>query len=1096
MRKRFIWMWMLGCLLAAARLNAQDAGDFQVSGTVTSAQSGETLPGVSVVYKGTGIGTSTDTEGKYAFRIPDGEGVLVITYVGFETLEVPVNERSEIDIVLEPDVAALDEVVVIGYGEQSRATLTNAVSKIDVEELENTPSINPVQALQGKAAGLDIRVTTGMPGSGADVIIRGGTSLSSDPDDNAPLVIIDGVYRTLADVNPADIESIQVLKDAASTAIYGAQGANGIILITTKSGGANEKGQITVDYSHQVEQMSNQYPWSSARDYIWASRIAANAELDHNTKNRLTGGAYPYSTGAINGSLHGEGYGNSVSTVEFTDDLRAAEGDDYVNNLINNRGYETMTDPVTGRELIFKDNNYQDVMFRTAATNDLNVGFQKGGKQYSIYTSLGFADANGMMLGTYYKRLSYVINGEFWPRENIKVSAGLNYQYADYAGPQDYSNTMRRSSKLPHTTRLYYDDGTPAIGESAGSPRNILHELYYEDFGTKRNRTTMRLGMDWELIDGLSFKPSASVYQVNSQSTGFERYHEYNTRREMYADHELSTQYMVDGILTYDKNYGDHSLGLLAGTNYTFDRRFLLQGDGENAPTDHIPTLNASATEFERVTSEQLEDALLSYFGRVNYDFRKKYLFSASLRYDGSSRFAEDKKWGLFPAFSLGWNVHREDFWNWELMNRLKVRGSWGQAGNNNLSISDTQGEYAIGYNYAGQSGLLNTVLANRGLLWETTTSFDVGLDIGLFNDRVTLLADYYNKITDDRLVSIPLASQTGFSSIVANYGKIRNRGLELELGAAILQNSAFKWNTSLTFSFNRLIVMELPENGNEKNRVNGGLIYDKALGDYIMVGGLAEGERIGGVWAYNMLGVYATDEDAANAPYDTKVAGAWLNVPDGEQQKVGGDAIWEDLDGNGIIDDRDVIFMGYTSPDKFGGMVNSFSWKGFSARLVVDYALGHVINNSWRARANGNARNRVMTLTDVTSGEMWWNQGDQAKYPRYNAASDWDNGKRNHVRQIDSYDGVGVDVGYNTDNSLYFSKGDFLAFREVSFSYRLPSELVAKRGINGITLTAGAYNLGYLTAFDGLSPEQYNGIEEGGYPRPLQFRFGIDVNF
>lgn len=1082
----------ISCMASAS---AQDTS-FTVSGTVTTGDTREPLPGVSVVYKGSPGGTSTGQDGKFTLKVPDTQGILVFTFIGFKTVETPIEGRSVIDMTLQPDVASLDEVVVIGYGEQSRATLTSAVSKIDIDELENTPSINPIQAMKGKAAGLDVRVTTGEPGAGADVMIRGGTTTSSDPDDNAPLVIVDGVYRTLSDINPADIASIQVLKDAASTSIYGAQGANGIILVTTKSGGTNEKGEIILNYSHQIEQMASRYPFSSARDYIWASRVAADAELDYTTKSRLTGGAYPYSTGAINGSLQGEGYGNSVSTVEFTDDLRAAEGDDYVNNLLNNQGYETMTDPVTGRELIFKDNHYQDVMFQTSATNNLNLGFRKGGKQYSLYTNLGYADANGMMLGTRYERLSYLINGEFWPRDNVKISAGLNYQYADYAGPKDYSGTMRRSSRLPYTTRLYYDDGTPGIGESASSPRNILHELYYEDWGTRRNRTTMRLGMEWELAEGLFFKPSGSIYQANTQEDGFERYHVYNTRREMFANHELGTQYMADALLTYDKTFGEHSLGLLAGTNYTFTRNYILQGDGENAPTDHIPTLNASATEFERVTSELNKDALLSYFGRANYNYQQRYLFSASLRYDGSSRFAENHKWGLFPAFSAGWNVHQEDFWTWDPMNRLKVRASWGQAGNNNLSISDTQGEYSSGYNYAESPGLLNTILPNRNLLWETTTSFDVGLDIGLFNDRITLLADYYNKITNDRLVEIPLPSQTGFSSIVSNYGKIRNRGVELELGAGILQKGDFKWDVSVNFSFNRLIVLELPENGNEKNRINGGLIYDKEIGDYVMVGGLAEGERIGGVWAYHMLGVYATDEEAANAPYDTKVSGAWLNPPDGQQQKVGGDAIWEDLDDNGTIDDRDLVFMGYTTPDKFGGMVNTFSWKGITARFVVDYALGHVINNSWRARANGNARNRVMTLTDVTSGEMWWNPGDQAKYPRYSAASDWDNGKRNHVRQVDSYNGVGIDNGYNTDNSLYFSKGDYLAFREISFSYRLPAELTTRYKINGITLNAGVYNLGYLTAFDGLSPEQYNGIEEGGYPRPLQFQFGVHMNF
>ncbi|MEQ9438708.1 MAG: SusC/RagA family TonB-linked outer membrane protein [Cyclobacteriaceae bacterium] len=1088
--KLSLFFWIV-CLLPPITARAQQ--EITVSGTVTSEEDGAGVPGVNIIVKESSQGTVTDVEGNYSVAVPQ-DAILVFSSIGFELQEVPVSGQSQLNVVLSSDVTSLDEVVVVGYGEQSRATLTSSVSKISTDELENVPSINPIQALKGKAAGLDIRVTSGMPGQGADVIIRGGTSTS--PNNDGPLVIVDGVYRTLNDVNPADIESIQVLKDAASTAIYGAQGANGIILITTKSGGKNQKGQITVDYSRQIEQQTRRYPFSSARDYIWASRVAADAELDYNTKNRLTGGAYPYSTGAIEGSLHGPGYGNSVSTTEFTDDLVVAEGQDYVSNLLNNQGYETMTDPVTGREIIFKDNHYQDVMFQTGIMDNVNVGFTKGGEQYSLYTNLGYADARGTVQGTYYKRMSYILNGNFWPSDNVRITAGLNYQYTKDAGPKSYQETINRSSRLPHTTRMYYDDGLPAIGESAGSPRNILHELYYEDFSTERSRTTMRLGMEWEILDGLSFKPSASIYEVNTNSNGFEKYHEYDKRRQMYADHQLGKQYMLDGVLTYDKSFGWHNLSLLAGTNFTFNREFILQGDGMNAPTDYIPTLNASATENERVTSEITRDALLSYFSRVTYNYDARYLFSGSLRYDGSSRFAENKKWGLFPAFSLGWNVHKEGFWNSSVANQLKVRASWGQAGNNNLSISDTQGAYTIGYNYGEQPGLLNTTLANRNLLWETTSSFDFGIDMGFFDNRFTLLADVYDKVTDNRLVSIPLASQTGFTSIVANYGKLRNRGVEVELGANVLNKGAFQWDMSFNFSFNRLKVLELPDNENDKNRINGGLVYDPEQGDYVMVGGLAEGERVGGVWAYNMLGVYATDQEAANAPYDTKVSGAWLNLPEDQQQKVGGDAIWDDRDGNGTIDDRDLVFMGYVSPDKFGGMVNTFTWKGITARFVVDYSLGHVINNSWRARANGNARNRVMTLTDVTSGDMWWEQGDQAKYPRYNAASDWDNGKRNHVRQVDSYNGVGLDDGYNTDNSLYYSKGDFLAFREVSVLYRLPAQLLERWGLNQITFNAGVYNLGYITAFDGLTPEHYNGYEEGDYPRPLQIQLGCNVSF
>jgi len=356
------------------------------------------------------------------------------------------------------------------------------------------------------------------------------------------------------------------------------------------------------------------------------------------------------------------------------------------------------------------------------------------------------------------------------------------------------------------------------------------------------------------------------------------------------------------------------------------------------------------------------------------------------------------------------------------------------------------------------------------------------------------LYADYYNKLTRDRLVSIPLPRESGFNSIVANYGSVRNQGIEFELGIDAIRKPNLTWNIAANFSFNRLIVVDLPDNGKDKNRINGGEIYDKALGDYKMVGGLAEGERIGGIWAFNMIGVYATDEEAAKAPYDTKVSGYWLKKP-ASQQKVGGDAIWEDVDSNGVIDDRDMVFMGYEAPDKFGGLVNTVKWKNLTVRVAVDYALGYVLANGWRARANGNAMNRETTFTDILSEEMWWEQGDQATIPRYSVASDWDNGKRNHVRST-SYSGVGPRHDYTYPNSLYIKKGDFLAFREFSLSYNLPTSLAKKANMSNIIFNAGVYNFGYLTQFDGLTPEHYDGGERGEYPRPLQLKFGINLTF
>jgi TonB-linked SusC/RagA family outer membrane protein len=1080
---------LLGIQLIFA-LNIYGQQTVTVSGTVTDAQ-GQPLPGATVLEEGTTNGTVTNSDGNYTINVP-GNATLQFSFVGMTTQSVPVNARTQINIQLAEETIGIEEVVAIGYGTQSRALVTSAVSKVDAEEIRLSGEVNPINALQGKAAGVEVRITNGMPGASGNVVIRGGTSTS--PDSDGPLFIVDGVIRPINDLNSEDIETIQVLKDAASTAIYGARGANGIVIITTKTG--KGKGQINFKYSTEIETIAKSYDFTSAEQYIWASRKAAALGLDEvRSATRLSDGAYPYSTNNINNRQHGGGFMNSKHTVEFTDDLINAEGQELVNDLLNNQGYQTMTDPITGRELIFKDNNYDEVMFQTATSHNYDLSFSGGNDKASIYTGLGFSDQKGIVTGTFYERLSFLINTSYQVRDNVEVSAGVNFQYANYNDPRGYNETINRSSKLPHTVRMYYPDGTPAIGEGGGSPRNILHELYYEDYEQKRYRSTFRFGLDWEIADGLHFKPSGSLYTDEYIYNYFESYHEFDRNRNMSSQHRQSRNYMADAILSYDKTFIDkHTINLMAGTNLTDYRAFNLSGSGRNAPTDYIPTLNASNTEDERVTSDIFDDRLVSFFGRANYDLNKKYILGVSGRLDGSSKFSENNKWGFFPAVTAGWNVHNEDFWKSEVVNKFKFRASWGESGNNVLSISDTQGAYSSGYNYTWAPGLLNTTLANNSLVWETTSSTDIGFDAGFLNDRITLYADVYNKITRDRLVSIPLPRESGFTSIRANYGTVRNRGIEFELGVQAIKSKSLTWDINANFSFNRLLVLELPDNGKDKNRINGGEIYDKESGEYIMAGGLAEGERPGGIWAFHLIGVYATDEEAAQAPYDTKVSGYWLNKPVGEQ-KVGGDAIWEDVDGNNIIDDKDLVFMGWEAPDKIGAMTNTLKWKSLTARFVMDFALGHVLINGTRQRSNANGRNREMTVMDVVSDEMWWEQGDQATIPRYSAASDWDNGKRNHMRAI-SYSGMAPRATYTYPNSLYFSKGDYLAFREISLSYNLPSSIAQKFYMGNILLTAGAYNIGYLTAFDGLTPEHYDGGEGYAYPRPRQFKFGVSLTF
>ncbi len=1092
---RFInicYYWSLLIFLLFFSANAIGQNTKIVTGTVIDSK-GLPLPGATVIEQGTTNGTVTNTDGAYSITVAEN-GILTFSFVGMKPQTIETEGRNKINIQLEESAIGLDEVVAIGYGTQSRATVTSSVSKIDAEDIKKSGEINPINALQGKASGVEVRITNGQPGASGKVIIRGGTS--TNPDNDGPLYIVDGIIRPINDLNSEDIETLQVLKDAAATAIYGARGANGIIIITTKSGKRGSKGQINVKYSTEVQTIAKSYPFTNAEGYIWASRKAAALGLDDvNSAARLSDGAYPFSTNNINNTQHGGGFMNSKHTVEFLDDLINAEGQNLVSDLLDNQGYQIMTDPVTGKRIIFKDSNYDDIMFQTAVSNNYNISFTGGNEKASIYTSLGYSDQEGIVRGTFYERLSFLLNASYQVKDNLDVEASANYQYVNYNDPRGYNETINRSSRLPHTVRMYYPDGTPAIGESASSPRNILHELYYENIESKRYKTTFRLGLDWELVKGLHFQPSASIFVVDYVYNYFEKYHEFDKKRNMSSYHNQDRRYMLDAILTYGKTFSkNHHLNTMVGSNLSDFHQFNISGSGANAPTDYIPTLNASNTEDERVSTAIGDDRLVSFFGRINYDYKKKYILGISGRLDGSSKFSEAHKWGFFPAFTAGWNMHNEDFWDSNLISKLKIRTSWGEAGNNVLSISNTQGAYSSGYNYSWNPGILNTTLANNSLVWETTRSIDAGFDAGFFNDRVTLYADYYNKLTKDRLVSVPLPRESGFNSIVANYGSVKNQGIEFELGVDAIKKANLTWNIAANFSFNRLVVVDLPDNGKEKNRISGGKIFDKTTGEYIMVGGLAEGDRIGGIWAFNMIGVYATNEEAAKAPYDTKVSGYWLNKPAGEQ-KVAGDAIWEDVDANGIIDDRDMVFMGWEAPDKVGGITNTLQWKGLTARFVMDYALGHVISNGWRARANGNARNRVMTITDVLSDEMWWEEGDQASIPRYSAASDWDNGKRNHVRST-SYSGVGPRHDSSYPNSLYIKKGDYLAFREFSLSYNLPSGISKKMSMDNIQLNAGAYNIGYLTKFDGLSPERYDGGERGEYPRPRQFKFGINLTF
>lgn len=1070
---------MLACLLP---WTAAAQGGMMVRGLVSDV-SGAPLPGATVQVKGTTTGVSTDQGGAYSINTRKG-ATLVFSFMGMTTQEIRVGESVLINVVLEEDAAFLEEAVSIGYGTQQRSLVTTAITKVGAKEFEHAPQQNAMAQLQGKVPGLSVQTTTGQPGASSDLFIRGGTTTGVSGD--APLIIVDGVVsqgmRSIADMNTADIESIEVLKDAASTAIYGAKAANGIIIVKTKSG-QKGKARVNFQYTFGLDEQPKRLNLMNAREYVYWTRksVWEDPTATEADKAKFLEGSFGMSTGNPR---------NSANTLEFLDNYLDNYGQDFVANLIDNEGWQTMTDPVTGRKLIFQDNDFQDATYQKALKHDYKVTFQGGNDKGTFYASLGHLNQDGIVRGTFYKNFNFHFNSTYKLSDALTAHAKANMSVSQTNSMSSSVNSLERAMMMPPTYRLYYEDGSPAEGEGMSSFRPRAYENAVKTKYTYHPiyRYGFQFGLNWKIVDGLSFRPTIYYSSSEGISSGFEALNATTGTaiRPASASHQYDGHVQADAVLEYEKTIKKHGVDVVAGATYSRENEFVLSGNGSGAASDLIPTLNATADSTQRTSSTLTNEAMLSYFGRINYNYDGRYLASVSLRADGSSRFAENHRWGYFPGASLGWNVHKEAFYGRlkNFMNKLKLRASWGQAGNNSLSLANSRGQYSVtGTTYLGKVGVLNTTLGNADLVWETTESLDAGVDLGFFNNRLELLVDVYDKKTFNRLYDNKLPTTTGYSSIKCNYGTLGTKGIEIELNAVPVSTRDFTWNMGFNFTFYRTIVLSQPDNGELKNRTGGNYIYDPVTGEDVKVGGFAEGERFGVRYAYHYLGVYQTDEEAAAAPYDENAAG---------RKKYAGDAIWEDKNKDDIINAKDMIFMGYIRPDKQGGFTNEFRWKNFSARIVTDFAMGHVINNGSKAYCMGSIRNNYNTYRDVIT-ECWRSDNTSAPLPRFSPKSDADYKTRNFTR---TGEGIGSSTSGQSNNSYFYQKGDYLAVREISFSYNLPATLTQKMRISSLQLFGGVYNVGYITGYDGMTPELYLGYDYGFYPRPREFSVGLNIGF
>ncbi len=1065
----------------------------RITGKVSSLEDNLPLSGVSITLKGKPLGSQTDANGEFSLEA-SADDILVVSYTGFLSQEIEISEKNSFVITLQREESNLGEVVVIGYGTQSRRNVTSAIGKLDNTVLKSAPRANVGTALQGSVAGLRVINTTGAPGAAPSILLRGGASINNP---GAPLVIVDGIIRAFNDISPDDIESIELLKDAASTAIYGARANNGVILITTKQGKAG-KAEVTYKYTFGHNRDREDYKYLNAKDYIYYTR------LGHLNSQR---------TLAQVNSQRGFGLSTNAADLALFDIRSYGPSTQFLLGM----GWDTVGDPYGGT-IIFKDHSgeIKDIAFRNTNTHDHYINVIGGNDKGKYFASFDYYKEDGIIVGSDYKRYTANINGSYKVKPNIEVSTGGTFSTASGFGLLGGDvNTLYRNMSVWPTMNPWLDSAktqpNPGNGITDGNPLYWLGKNYRKN---EVNRITGNASVKYDIIKGLYVKASGNIYYFQSQNESFTKATQtytqlytnpqgFNTTRPASWSQSKTVQQQYNVIVNYTKTLaGKHHINPMIGVESFTQRALNAQVSGTGAPTDDITSVNAS-TLFAAGSNftNKSEYRIISNFGRVNYDFDNKYLLTLVYRYDGVSSLAADNRWGFFPGMSAGWNIHRENFFQnssvSKIISTLKPRISYGVNGNvAGIGDYEVQGVYGSQGNYNGGLGFLNTGVINSGLRWEKSTTTDVGLDIGLLNNRVSFIFDYYNRETSDLLTNLALPSYLGFGSVRTNLGSFQNKGFEVTVNANVFKlKNGLTLDVSANVASNKNKILKLPFNGNENNRQGGFQIYDAKTGRIIWVSGLQEGQPLGEVYAYKQLSIFQDDGEIARIANTRRDIIGQISGPGvtyGAGKITPGDVNWLDVDNNDTIDSRDQVYVGNINPKLIGGFSTTLSFKGFSLYTRWDFATGHILYNDLVARIVGNYQGTFNHIDYITKGfsgdnsmpdipKVYW--ADQVGAP---------NGKKNITR------GNNAGQVLQSNNSRYYEKGDYLACREITLSYDFGKSLLSKtRVLNNARMYVNMNNLFYITKFSGNSPEpRTDGLFVGNYPTPKSFVFGVQVTF
>ena len=1040
--------------------------------------------------KGTQTGVSSDVEGNYEIVVPGPGSVLVFNYLGYQPQEIAVGNRTQIDVRLAEDNNVLDDVVVIGYGTQSRRTLTSAVSKVSGADLEGVPVNSIGDALKGKVPGVRVSTANNQPGSDPVFLIRGGSSINQS---NAPIIIVDGVRREMTGLNTNDIESIEILKDAASAGIYGASASNGVILVTTKKGNRAKGPQITFEAQAAWTSPATKFDLMDARDYVVTMRRALNDCP-----------GYTYGQQVLTGA-NSAGIGNGDSSIWTTRYLQ--EGESVP------RGWSSVVDPVDPSKIIvFQDNDQQSQWFDDSYWMQYYLGVNGGSDKVTYAASASYMKDGGIGINTDFSRFTFHGNTSF--KITKSLTAGTTFDYSETSGNEipssgigNYWTILGRGMFMPATHRDWYDAeagedlaGTPAMGPNNTTLPAAYYNYYYSDTGETTKRSSVNINLEWAIVDGLRAVAQFSNHNRHSRSHFFVKNNP-TTGTNIRPTKEAFTETNRMDFQTYlnwKKTFAeDHNIDVVAGYDYMKDKNNSIDARVQGAASDKIPTLNVGTSNITNYpTSTRTDEVLISYFGRVNYNFREKYLLSFTMRADGSSKFAAGNRWGYFPAASAGWIVDEEAFWpRNKVVSSLKLRASYGLTGNNGIGLYDTYGSYNSAYQYNGMSTTTTGEMPNSNLTWESTTQVNAGLDMGLADDRVRVSFDYYDKVTRNLLFDVTLPNTTGYGSVVSNVGKVRFYGVDLAISSVNISRGDFTWTTDFTYNFNMNKVLKLPDNGNVRNRMDG-----ITIGDGSQFGGIAEGERMGRIYGYKVDHIIETQADADAAMYDASSRG--YRRSDRRQiagRKDIGDYEWVNRagstqrDGRDIINEEDQFLLGYATPHSTGGIGNTFRYRNWSLNIYMDYALGHSIQNEMQMRyfmaTMGNCNwNLVYDALNT-----WQKPGDDTKFARL-TPNDADGGNRN----------------YSRISNINVQKADYLCLRDVTLSYDLPLRWIRKVGLGRLTVSVSGNTLCYWTGVKGISPESASvGSSTGmysvtsssatsfnNYPPTRKVLFGLKATF